>query len=218
MIATDRPRETHSRKPAGRRPPTRQRIIDALVELLDGKPIWEISVTMLTKRVGVSSQLFYQHFACLEDVLVAHSDTILATFPHANDLLDGEWADEECYARMCAITERVLVFWDNHRPAMRVLNMLDDVQNPRFSRFRELRGRDIAAAFARLARRRVERGFLPAGLCCDLTGWTCASRLQGTGLSFPDLIAHGYSPETIRQSTSALLAISLGFQIPTEAM
>lgn len=210
-----------SKRAGGRRrqgEATRQRIIDAFIDLLDERPIWEITVTMLTRQFGVSSQLFYQHFSSLDDVLMAHCDVVLTSLPQIEELIEGDWPEEECFSRMREITDRALAFWECHRPVMRVLAMLDDVHDPRFKRFRELRGRDAAAAFARLVGRQIERGRLPATMSCDLAGWFCVSRLQGFGLAYRDLIATGHDGEIAKNSFAAMLAISLGFTIAEDAM
>ncbi|MCK9544125.1 MAG: TetR/AcrR family transcriptional regulator [Novosphingobium sp.] len=190
---------------------TRQRIVDALVELLDEHAIWEISITMLTRRIGVSSQLFYHHFTSLDDVLAVHWDAVFRDLPDIAALLEGDWSDTEAFDRMLAVAKLNLAFWDRHRPAMRVLSMLDDMQKPRFARFRQLRGRSMAGAFAALARRQKEKGRLPDTVSDQLAGWECTARLQQFGLTFPEIIAQGADAGEAIVSHATILAISLGF-------
>ena len=51
---------------------TRRKILDAVVELINGEPINEISIQGIIKKADVSVGAFYQYFASKEDALLAN--------------------------------------------------------------------------------------------------------------------------------------------------
>lgn len=193
---------------------TRLQIIVALVELLEEFTTWDISISMLTRRVGVSSQLFYRHFSSLDDVLAAHWEHIQPEVPDLEPILGGDWPDDEGFARLRQVSDVNLAFWNRHRTAMRVLGMLDDMRKPTFATFREMRGRGMAESFIGLIRRRKAGGHLPLDLIDANVAWEITARIQLFGLNFPQVVALGTPAERAIDIHTKMLAISLGFAVP----
>ena len=53
----------------GTDPAVKKRISDALLQLLEEKPLAEITVTELTRRAGVSRMMYYRNYDSKEDVM-----------------------------------------------------------------------------------------------------------------------------------------------------
>lgn len=167
---------------------TRQRIVDALLVLLERKPLWEISIADIARHIGVSSQLFYAHFKNIEMVLLAHQDVVLRDNPDLVSMIAGDWNGAAGLARAQAIVEAVLALWDKHRTAMRVITMLGDQGRPHFKRFRSLRGGAAAKAFAVPMRElRPERSRVET----NLAGWMLVAQLHTLGETYPQVVGSG---------------------------
>lgn len=190
---------------------TRQKIIDALFSLLETQPLRRITVSMIAREVGVTSQLFYNYFKSIDEVIEEEAVTLLDSRPPLVELVDCEWTDENALARAREVVEQVLEYWEHHRVAMRVVTLLGDSGHPSFVSFREMRGREFAAALARLVRRQIARGRLPASVSPELLGWTIVSSLQGMGLAYPDTIRQ-FSLDELVETHAYLLAAELGFR------
>jgi AcrR family transcriptional regulator len=172
---------------------TRQRIIDALLVLLENKPLWEISIADITRQVGVSSQLFYAHFKNIEMVLLAHQDVVMADKPDLVAMIDGEWTGAAGLKRAREIVEAVLAFWNKHRIAMRTITMLCDQGRPDFKPFRSKRGNAAAKAFAeQMQARHPQRSKVEV----NLAGWMLVAQLHTLGETYPQVLA---SPATHRE-------------------
>lgn len=62
----------------------KERMADALLELLAEKPYAEISVSEITDRADVGRATYYRHFASKDDVLLYKFQTIFDNVPHQN--------------------------------------------------------------------------------------------------------------------------------------
>jgi AcrR family transcriptional regulator len=60
---------------------TRQRIVDAAVELMDGEGIDAISMPKLARHLGVGVMSLYTHVASKDDLLDAVAEQVLASLP-----------------------------------------------------------------------------------------------------------------------------------------
>lgn len=65
--------------------PTRKLICNALLDLLEEKPLDEITITELAKRAGVSRASFYRNFENIYDVLQTLEDDFFANLPSEHE-------------------------------------------------------------------------------------------------------------------------------------
>jgi AcrR family transcriptional regulator len=190
---------------------TRQKIISAFVEMLDEYPVWEIKVSMLTRRIGISSQLLYVHFKKIEDILLAQAQVILEENPDLSVLIDGDWEGQGGIERATKIIEETLSFWDRHRTIMKVIEILDEAHNPLFSHFRAARGKANVAAFKRIVDQQIKKGKLSPELDSEFAAWNVVSRLQVFAAWYPEAITIGQSREAVIHTTALMTQSSLGF-------
>jgi len=76
VVRSDPPRQKTRSRVARSRSTTKQLILDALVELLEDRPIREIGVEDVMARTGLGRTAFYRYFPDLESVLLLHIERI----------------------------------------------------------------------------------------------------------------------------------------------
>jgi AcrR family transcriptional regulator len=115
---------------------TRQRILDAVVSLLEEKPMRDLRVIDIARRVGSSPATFYQYFKDVEDV-VLHLACVAAEQTHEMvDLIHGDWSGREGHERARRLVNLVIDHWKKYAPILRVRNNATDEGDPRFREVR----------------------------------------------------------------------------------
>lgn len=111
---------------------TRQKLLDATIELLATRPYRDIKVMDIAHVVGTSPATFYQYFADIEGVvleasrlLVEETNAALAGFE------DGAWSSDGLPGAT-RLVDAVLDGWSGHLPVMRVLTAVAAERDPRF--------------------------------------------------------------------------------------
>ena len=66
----------------------KERICDALLDLMEERPFEEIPVTEITRQAGVSRTIFYRYFDSVYDVLQKIEDDYLEGLPTEGDAVD----------------------------------------------------------------------------------------------------------------------------------
>ncbi|MGV6806390.1 MAG: TetR/AcrR family transcriptional regulator [bacterium] len=203
--------QTASRRNHSRGENTRRQITEVLIRLLEEKNLWDIKVTDITRELGITSQSFYKHFRQMDDVLAAHKEVILKDMPDFKTLFSGEWNNDNSVEHLTRVIEATLEFWDKHRAAMRVMNILNDVNNENFLHFRRIRGTPIAAAFRLKIDDALDKGRLSKPLDADLASWSMVARLMTFGETFPYMLTMGYRREDLIETTARMFSLSLGY-------
>ncbi|MFC7983286.1 TetR/AcrR family transcriptional regulator (plasmid) [Streptomyces sp. BB1-1-1] len=111
---------------------TRQKLLDATIELLATRPYRDIKVMDIARAVGTSPATFYQYFTDIEGVvleasrlLVKETNAALAGFE------DGAWSSDGLPGA-ARLVDAVLDGWSGHLPVMRVLTAVAAERDPRF--------------------------------------------------------------------------------------
>ena len=96
---------------------TRSAMQDALIELMDGRPLSTITVKALCERADVNRSTFYAHYANIEELLADIEDETMAWVTAALDqlLADPGRANVE------RIIERICAYIASNRNHLRVL-------------------------------------------------------------------------------------------------
>jgi TetR/AcrR family transcriptional regulator, tetracycline repressor protein len=103
-----------SRRPAKRTPLTRERVVDAAVELLDEVGLEELSLRGLARKLGVQVGALYWHVAGKQDLLDAIADRMMRELS-----LSGA-PDEEWEALIAEAAHRLRRVLRSHRDGARV--------------------------------------------------------------------------------------------------
>ncbi|MFE0774350.1 TetR family transcriptional regulator [Streptomyces sp. NPDC058861] len=125
------------RTPDGRAPgqrglQTRQKLIDATVELLATTSYREIKTIDIARAAKTSPATFYQYFTDMKDIVLETSQLLVKkTNTALNSFEDGSWSSEGL-SGATRLVDAVLDGWSDHLPVMRVLTAVAAERDPRF--------------------------------------------------------------------------------------
>jgi len=115
---------------------TRQRILDATVAELASKPMRDLRVIDIARRVGSSPATFYQYFKDIEDAVLQLADQATSRTPIVVDAIHGEWSGREGFERAKVFVSRGIQHWRDYGPILRVRNNASDEGDERFDAVR----------------------------------------------------------------------------------
>jgi AcrR family transcriptional regulator len=127
---------------------TRQRILDATVVELGSKPMRDLRVIDIARRVGSSPATFYQYFKDIEDVVLQLAEQATSRTPIVVDAIHGEWAGREGFERAKVFVSRGIQHWRDYGPILRVRNNASDEGDERFDAIRRRAITPMITAFA----------------------------------------------------------------------
>ncbi|MFJ5850448.1 TetR/AcrR family transcriptional regulator [Streptomyces sp. NPDC092903] len=111
---------------------TRQKLMDATIELLATRPYRDIKVLDVARTVGTSPATFYQYFPDIEGVVLEASRLLVEETTTALDgFKDGSWSTDGLPGAT-RLVDAVLDGWSGHLPVMRVLAAVAAERDPRF--------------------------------------------------------------------------------------
>ncbi len=111
---------------------TRAKILEATVEILDQKPLRDLRVIDIARRIGSSPATFYQYFKDVEDVILHLASQVSEFTPEIVELIHGDWNGPEGHQRGRRLAEVVINHWDRFAPILRVRNNASDEGDQRF--------------------------------------------------------------------------------------
>ncbi len=113
---------------------TRVRILDATVVLLSEKPMRDLRVIDIARKIGSSPATFYQYFKDVEDVVLHLASHVSEFTPEIVELISGDWSGQGGHVRARTLAEIVIGHWDRYAPILRVRNNACDEGDDRFPR------------------------------------------------------------------------------------
>ena len=134
--ASDRPDPTdeilvdQTGRPLGPRAlQTRRKILEATVALLSEKPMRDMRVIDIARRIGSSPATFYQYFKDVEGVVLHLAGQMKESTPELVALIAGDWRGRGGHARGCEIANLVIDHWKKYAPVLRARNNASDEGN-----------------------------------------------------------------------------------------
>ncbi|MFI6688434.1 TetR/AcrR family transcriptional regulator [Streptomyces sp. NPDC050485] len=125
-------RSSVRRTPGQRGLQTRQKLMDATMELLATRSYRDVKATDIAQAVRTSPATFYQYFADVEAVVLEASRLLVAETNTALDAFeDGSWSSDGLPGAT-RLVDAVLDGWSAHLPVMRVLTAVAAEREPRF--------------------------------------------------------------------------------------
>ncbi|HKK52527.1 MAG TPA: TetR family transcriptional regulator [Myxococcota bacterium] len=149
---------------------TRQRILEATVELLDEKPMRDLRVIDIARRIGTSPATFYQYFKDVEDVVLFLAREASEQTPEIVDVIHGDWTGRAGHERARQLVELVIRHWERYSPILRVRNNASDEGDERFRKVRLRAMMPIVHVFVDEIQRAHERAGEP-GKAEDDDSW-----------------------------------------------
>lgn len=142
-------RAVDGRVPGRRGLATRSRLIECTAELLATTATRDLRVTDITRAAGTSPATFYQYFDDLEAVLLAVAEQTVEEGRALSSLIAGRpWKGAAGVRSAESLVDGFLEFWRNHRPALRVMDLLASEGDKRFRRMRVVMLNDMTKALA----------------------------------------------------------------------
>lgn len=111
---------------------TRQKIMDATIELLKTSSYKDLSVSEIATEAELSNATFYVYFKDVEEVIYAC--LLSAALDHGElfKVLDAEWNSENLREQVSRFVGIYNELWDKYRIELRVRNLEADQGNLRF--------------------------------------------------------------------------------------
>jgi AcrR family transcriptional regulator len=162
---------TDGRVPGERGRATRQKLLDATVELLTTTPWRSVKVIDIARAAGTSPATFYQYFENVERAIGVLAEGMVTEAGELADLVDGDWSEGASWPTALAVTEGFLAFWEGNRAIFRVVNLANEEGDPTL---RGIRVRALNAVTVALAAviRGPRSGTTPTGADATATAGT----------------------------------------------
>ncbi|HXY28491.1 MAG TPA: TetR/AcrR family transcriptional regulator, partial [Acidimicrobiales bacterium] len=114
---------TDGRVPGQRGRQTRQRLLDATVELLSTTPWRSVKVTDIARRARTSPATFYQYFGNVEQAIQVLAEGMVDQAARLAELVGGDWSEEASWETALAVTKGFLAYWEENRAVFRVVDL-----------------------------------------------------------------------------------------------
>ena len=115
---------------------TRQKIMDASLELLKTTSYKDLSVSEIASEAGLSNATFYVYFKDVEEVLYACVQAAALDLGGLHDILDAEWNSKNVKEQVSEFVALYNELWEKYRIELRVRNLEADQGNLRFLNLR----------------------------------------------------------------------------------
>ncbi len=115
---------------------TRQRIVDAVEEILRTKHLGELKIAEVARRAHILHSNFYNYFSGIEEVLLTLAEQVLHVPEALVPLIEQDWRGKKGvdYARV--IVETYLESFETRGAVFKMVNMLADDPRSEFARIR----------------------------------------------------------------------------------
>src|SRR4029077_5159185 len=102
---------TDGRVPGERGRLTRQRLLDATVELLSTTSWRSVKVTDIARQAGTSPATFYQYFGNVEQAIRVLAEGMVDQAAQLAELAGGDWSEDASWNTARTVTEGFLSYW-----------------------------------------------------------------------------------------------------------
>jgi AcrR family transcriptional regulator len=124
VVAADAPvATTDGRVPGERGLQTRQRLLDATVELLSTTSWRSVKVTDIARQAQTSPATFYQYFENVEQAIRVLAEEMVDQAAQLAELVGGDWSAAASWQTAREVTEGFLSYWEDNRAVFRVVDL-----------------------------------------------------------------------------------------------
>lgn len=186
---------TDGRVPGQRGRATRQRLLEATVELLSSTPWRSVKVIDIARRAGTSPATFYQYFENVEQAIGVLAEEMVEEAADLADLVDGDWSPERSWETALAVTEGFLAYWEDNRTVFRIVDLATEDGDARLRGVRVRALNSVTVALASVISRHSP-GPGPAGSVTASPAGSDPMAVAGTLVAmFASVSAHRYGFE-----------------------
>jgi AcrR family transcriptional regulator len=115
---------------------TRQRLLDAIVELLGEQSVRDIAVVDIARRAETSPATFYQYFKDVSEATLRLAEQAASEMPAVVELIEGPWRGARGVDTARALADAFIRHWDAHRSVLLVRNLAADEGDRAFQKVR----------------------------------------------------------------------------------
>ncbi|WP_031036142.1 TetR/AcrR family transcriptional regulator [Streptomyces sp. NRRL F-5650] len=160
---------------------TRQKLMEATIELLATRSYRDIKVMDIAQAVGTSPATFYQYFPDIEGVVLEASRLLVEETNTALDgFKDGSWSSDGL-SGATRLVDAVLDGWSDHLPVMRVLTAVAAERDPRFVKAYFAATRPVVRALTAAAQTTTPNGEGKELVHALVSGLTAAAGHENAG-------------------------------------
>ncbi|HZQ59591.1 MAG TPA: TetR family transcriptional regulator [Acidimicrobiales bacterium] len=177
---------------------TRRKLLDATAELLESRPLLDLTVVEIARRVGTSPASFYQYFPNVHDAVLALVDEAGGEILSLVPLVERPWKGAAGFEACKELVARYVEYWDERRAVLRVRDLAAAEGD---QRFRAARNESMSIITDRL-RDKIAEAQRAGAVSSSLTPYAAASammammgrmaayhrELEARGLSEDDLV------------------------------
>ena len=120
------PATSKGRVPGERGRQTRQRLLEATVQLLTTTSWRSVKVTDIARQARTSPATFYQYFGNVEEAVRVLAEGVVDQAARLAEVVGGDWSDQNSWAKALTFTEEFLAFWEDNRAVFRVIDLAND--------------------------------------------------------------------------------------------
>jgi len=132
----DNVKDQAGRKLGPRAIETRQKLLDATLQLLDERSVLDISVAEIARQVGTVPSLFYHYFKDVEEAMQHIAREAANETPAMVALIEGDLEGNDGLQRARALVQAYVAHWERFRGALLFRNQSADRGDPAFNRIR----------------------------------------------------------------------------------
>jgi AcrR family transcriptional regulator len=151
---------TDGRTPGERGRQTRQRLLNATVELLTTTSWRSVKVTDIARQARTSPATFYQYFGNVEQAIRVLAEGMVDQATLLSELVGGDWSEEASWETALTVTEAFLTYWEDNRAVFRVVDLATEEGD---AQLRGIRVRALNAVTVALAQVITEASPGPVG-------------------------------------------------------
>ena len=189
------------RRPGTRALQTRTRLLDATVDLLDEVPYRELTSAIVTQRLGLSPPAFYRYFADINDALAACATTMRDRVRDISTIVATlTWRKQAAVGSALQVIDALAAFWQQHRALYRVIDLLADEGDARFTEIKQHTFEPLTDAFTTVMADVAERDARVAA------GVVVASLVHVTARE-SGFATSGVAPATLRRHLADQVAL-----------
>ncbi len=158
-------RAADGRVPGRRGRATRQRLLECTGEMLTTTSYRDVKVIDIAREAGTSPATFYQYFADVEAAILVLAEEMAQQGTHLTGIItEGSWDGDAAATSALRLVDAFLVFWEEHRAVLRVMDLATDEGDGRFQKIRVGLLNGITRALADVIRAAQAAGRLPKGI------------------------------------------------------
>ena len=187
---------TDGRVPGERGRQTRQRLLDATVELLTTTSWRSVKVTDIARQAQTSPATFYQYFGNVEQAIRVLAEGMVDQAAQLAELVGGDWSEEASWHTALTVTQGFLSYWEDNRAVFRVVDLATEEGDAQLRGIRVRALNSVTVALAQVIAAASPSPGGPPGTVTASPAGTDPMAVAGTLVAmFASVAAHRYGFE-----------------------